>query len=140
MSTVQQWSRRFDWVRLHRWAWDRQLLSKPQPIKTDEQESKQIWNLLLRLIHHTLRSKRISYSLECYGFSVCIEFLQPMQILKQLLWKEEWPRHLQWSAEHTMNRPILTLSLRDGTCWYASQAFLALEQFLLEPKHRPWKG
>lgn len=132
MYTVQYWSRRFDWMRLHRWAWDRQLLTKPKKIGREEQEEKQILLLLQMLLEQQLRKKQITYRLVQDGYALRIEFLQPMQILKQVLHKGHLPGRLQWLAQESSASRVLQLSLRDQQRWCASSEFLAFEQFFLD--------
>lgn len=129
--TAEQMSRRFDFLRLHRWAWDRRAIRKPRPLQ-EEKEDKRVVSLLRQLLQHRLRRAKIAFALwvEQGQEALLLEFEQPLQILRSLTQCKVLPGQLQWDEAQLPVRRVLRLPLRQGPLWCASEQFLALEQFL----------
>ena len=122
-------SRRFDFLRLHNWAWERALLKKTSPIDV-EREEKTIWHLLRRLIAHFLKQKRIEFVLRINNEQEQIEILFPqsIQIIKGLMKKENMPGKLRWIRDNKQRTHTLIIPIKNYQIWCASGQFRAFEE------------
>ncbi len=131
MQSVGRLSCRFDFARLHRWAWDRKVIRKERPLE-DGKEHKHVENLLRQLTRQLLRKQGIHHTirLDVEARVMHIEFGQPMQILKQLTLGDNLPGQLLWGASSPRSRVLQVPYYQDGV-WSASHQFQALESFVL---------
>ena len=130
MYSPEQCSRRFDFLRLHRWAWSNKLISTPFELRGDR-EARYIHKLLQLLIGAHLKRLRIAHKISVdpdSGF-LCIEFHHSMQLLKQMVTFKSLPGQLQWHNDNSSTRRLI-VPTRRGTLWCASEQYKAFEQFL----------
>lgn len=130
MQSVETLSLRFDFARLHRWAWDRRVVRKERPLQ-EGKDSKHVVALLRQLTRHLLRMEDIHHkiSIDADAYVMRIEFGQPLQILKQLALGDELPGTLRWESPSKRQRVLVVPYWEEGA-WNASTQFLALEMFI----------
>ncbi|TNE50985.1 MAG: hypothetical protein EP343_05990 [Deltaproteobacteria bacterium] len=131
MHSVDRLSCRFDFARLHRWAWDRKVIRKERALE-DSKEQKHVENLLRQLTRQLLRKQSIHHTIrmDVEARVMHVEFGQPMQILKQLTLGDNLPGKLLWSPSNSRSRVLQVPYYQEGV-WCASEQFQALESFLL---------
>lgn len=134
MYSTQLCSRRFDFLRLHQWAWKSRLLRSPLPLSS-EREDKNIFKLMLLLINAKMKQHGIRYKVfnDPERQFVCLEFYQPMQLLTSLVAFKELPGQLQWEGGTRPDRASkysLIIPLKEGSVWFASSQYKALEKFI----------
>jgi len=128
MMSVEQCSRRFDFVRLHRWAWARRLIRKPRSMAA-EQIDDHLLNLMSALARGLLKEYGLVFKLHKEYESLRVEVPGMGVWLDEVKAKIDFTLPLELIFV-TQEQPCIYLACRAGQISCGAETFEKLEREL----------